>query len=144
MQRKEYVWIVILVALGVIYVHFFTNWFAKGQLQIMPSRRPGRGDSGVESVVFTLNAPYKIKSLKVLEMPDGKFDPHGHVLWHLVSDSNSTPTQAFAYGHHIRGMKQAPDNSRAEALQPDVLYRLIVSTGNLTGSADFATEAEPN
>ena len=142
MQRKEIVWIAALVILGVVYVHFFTNWFAKKELVITPSRRPPMGgDATVESIVFSLNGQYKIKSVEVLEAKDGKLDPHGHVVWHLVSDSASAPTQAFAYGRRIHGMKQAPDNSRAEPLQPDVVYWIEVATDHLTGKADFETRA---
>lgn len=146
MQRKEYAWIIILLALAGIYIHFFTDWFAKKQLVVTPSRRPALGaNATVESIVFTLNGEYQLKNLKVLELEDGKFNPHGHLIWHLVSDSNSAPTQIIVYGHHIHGMKQAPDNTAPEPLQPDIGYRIVVSANHLTGFADFKTRAEqPN
>lgn len=143
MQRKEYGWIIVLLVVAFVYVHFFTHWFEKGHLVITPSRRPAFGQA-VESIIFTLNAPAKIKNLKVVESADdGKFDPHGHLMWHLVSDSASQPTQLFVYGHHIHGMKQAPDNGHAEPLQPDVVYWIVVTTDHLTGSVDFKTRAQP-
>jgi hypothetical protein len=143
MQKKEYMWIALLLALVFLYVHFFTNWFAKGQLVITPSRRPAlAADATVESIVFSLNGQYKIKNLTVFELEDGKFNPKGHVLWHLVSESDPTPTQLIVYGRRVRGMKQAPDNSSPEALQPDVGYRILITANNLTGFADFKTRAE--
>jgi hypothetical protein len=146
MQKKEYIWIALLLLLAGLYLHFFTHWFAKGELVVTPSRRPAFGpNAAVESIVLTLNGPYKLKDLRVLELEDGKFNPHGHLLWHVISDSNSAPTQLIVYGRHIHGMKQAPDNLAPEPLQPDVGYRVVVSANNLTGSADFKTRAEqPN
>ena len=136
-------WIALLVALAFLYVHFFTNWFAKGQLVIRASNRPAMAaDATVESIVFTLNDEYKIKNLQVFELEDGKFNPKGHMLWHLVSESNASPTQLIVYGRRVRGMKQAPDNKAPEPLQPDVGYRIVVSADKLTGFADFKTRAE--
>ncbi len=63
---------------------------------------------------------------------------------HLVSDSNSTPTQVIVYGRRPRGMKQAPDNSKPEPLLPDVGYHIVVSSGDLTGGTDFKTRAAQN
>jgi hypothetical protein len=146
MQKKEFMWIALLVGLAFLYVHFFTNWFVKQTMVITPSRRPAFGaDATVESVVFTLNGEYKIKNLQVLQLEDdGKFNPHGHQLWHLISNSNSAPTQLIVYGRHVRGMKQASDNSAPEPLQPDVGYRILVDANGSTSFVDFKTQAEPN
>jgi hypothetical protein len=143
MQKKEFMWIALLIVLAFLYVHFFTNWFTKGQLVIRASRRPAmNADAAVESIVFTLNGQYQLKSLQVFELEDGKFNPRGHQLWHLISDSNSAPTQLIVYGHSVHGMKLAPDNKAAEDLQPDVPYRLLVTAGSLSGFTDFKTTAE--
>jgi hypothetical protein len=144
MQRKEYIWIALLLVLAGLYIHFFTHWFAKGELVVTPSRRPAfEPNATVESVVFTLNGPYKLKNIEVRELEDGKYNPHGHLLWHVVDDGGSSPTQLIVYGRHIHGLKQAPDNRAPEPLQPDVGYRIVVTANNLTGGADFKTRAEP-
>jgi len=142
MQRKEFIWIAILVVLGAIYVHFFTHWFDKRQIVVTPTLRPAfGGNAAVYSVAFSLNDKYNLKNLKVVPLEDGKFNPNAHTVWHLVGDSASTPTQMFMYGRRINGMKQAPDNPRAEPLQAGVTYRMVVSAGGLTGYTDFKTRA---
>ncbi len=143
-MKKEFIWIALLIALAFLYVHFFTNWFVKPQMVITPSRRPNMAaDATVDSVVFTLNGEYKIKNIQVLELgEDGKFNPKGHQMWHLTSNSNSAPTQILVYGHHVKGMKQAADNNAPEPLQPDVGYRILITANNVSGFADFKTRAE--
>ncbi|HWD19641.1 MAG TPA: hypothetical protein VHB20_10205 [Verrucomicrobiae bacterium] len=144
MQKKGYLLVGALIVLSVIYVHYFTDLFAKRQLIVTPSLRPSFGaDGAVYSVVFSLNGQYKIKNLKVVPLENGKVSVVAHPLWSLVADSNSAPTQMFVYGRRPHGMKQAPDNAKAERLQPDVPYRLIVSADGLTGMADFKTRATP-
>jgi hypothetical protein len=142
MRKKDFIWIGVLLVLGGIYVHFFTHWFEKQEIVIIPSFRPSRGaGETVSPVFFTLNGDYKLTSLKVIPMEEDKFNPLAAPVWHLVSDSNSVPTRAFRYGQPIRGMKPALKGVRPEALTPGVVYRVILSAGDISGHKDFRAKA---
>jgi len=58
-------------------------------------------------------------------------------VWHLISDSNSVPVKVFSYGQGIRGMKPAVAGSRAQPLETNVAYRLLVTAGKAKGQHDF-------
>ena len=139
MQKKEIGWICLLLVLGGVYVHFFGHWFDKKQIVIRASLRPSRRTKAeVWLVSFALNDAYKLTSLKVLPLQNG--NPGPTAAWSLISDSNSVPTRAFRYGQHITGMKPALAGVHPEALVPDVMYRIILTAGNITGSNDFRTK----
>jgi hypothetical protein len=142
MQKKEFIWLGVLLVVGGIYVHFFTHWFEKPGIAIIASFHPDRraGDDALQ-VLFTLNGDYRLTSLKVIPKQDDKFNPLAPPVWHLVSDSNSVPTRAFRYGQGIRGMKPALKGVRPDPLTPGVVYRLILTAGNLTGTKDFKVKA---
>jgi hypothetical protein len=142
MRRKEFIWFGVLLLVGGIYVHFFTHWFEKPAIVIIPSFRPGRrADDTTYQIFFTLNGDYKLTSVKVIPFQDDKFNPLTAPVWNLVSDSNSVPTRAFRYGQGIRGMKPALKGVRPDPLTPGTVYRLIVAAGDVTGSKDFKAKA---
>jgi hypothetical protein len=142
MRKKDIMWIGVLLVLGGIYVHFFTHWFEKRQIGISASLRPSRrADATSYMAVFSLNGDYNLTSLKVLPMEGNKFNPAALPVWHLVSDSNSAPTRAFRYGQPIRGMKSALKGVRPDPLTPGMVYRLIVTAGDVTGQKDFKVKA---
>jgi hypothetical protein len=141
MRKKDFIWVGVLLVLGGIYIHFFTHWFEKQEIAITASLRPSRrAGETVLPVFFTLNDDYKLTSLKVIPLENDKFNPLAAPVWHLVSDSNSVPTRAFGYGQGIRGMKPALKGVRPDPLTPGVVYRLILSAGDLTGHKDFKTK----
>jgi hypothetical protein len=142
MRKKDFIWIGVLLVLGGIYIHFFTHWSDKPEIAIIASFRPSlRPGATVSPVFFTLSGDYKLTSLKVIPLEDDKFNPQATPVWHLVSDSNSVPTRAFFYGQGIRGMKPALKGVRPDPLTPGVVYRLILSAGDLTGMKDFKAKA---
>ena len=142
MRKNEIIWILALLVLGGVYIHFFTHWFDKRQIGITvsarPSRRPGET---VYPVYFTLNNAYKLTSLKVLPMASNQFNPNALPVWNLVSDSNSLPTRAFRYGQPIRGMKPALAGVHADPLVPGTVYRLLLSTRDAACQIDFQAKA---
>jgi hypothetical protein len=94
----------------------------------------------VYPVYFTLNDDFNLTSVKVFPVDDdGEVKPGVTPIWNLMSDSNSVPTRAFFYAQHIRGMKPALADVQADALTPDVIYRILVSAGKLNASLDFKT-----
>jgi hypothetical protein len=142
MRKKEFIWIGVLLVLGGVYIHFFMHWFEKREIAITASFRPSRrAGETVFPVFFTLSGAYKLTSVKVIPLEDDRFNPLAAPVWHLVSDSNSVPTRAFLYGQPIRGMKPALKGVRPDPLTPGVVYRLILSAGDLTGNKDFTAKA---
>jgi len=132
----------VLLILGGVYIHFFTHWFERPQIVIIPSFRPAwRPGQTVFPVFFTLNGNYKLTSVKVIPLQGNKFNPLAAPVWHLVSGSHSVPTRAFFYGQPIRGMKAALKDARPDPLTPGVVYRLILSAGGSTGVTDFKAKA---
>ena len=143
MRKKEIIWIGVLLILFGLYAHFFTHWFERPQIRIDVSLRPSRrAGAPVFPVAFTLDGDYKLTSLKVIPLEEGKSSPQASPVWHLVSDSNSVPTRAFRYGQNIRGMRPALKDVRPDPLTPGVVYKLVLAAGNLTGeSKPFQTKA---
>jgi hypothetical protein len=143
MQKREITWIAVLLIVGAAYYHFFGGRFAAKQIAIHASLRPiRRAEAPVYPVYFTLNDDFKLTSVKVVPLDDdGQINPATMPVWNLVSDSNSAPTRAFFYGAHIHGMKPALANVQPDPLSPDVIYRILLSSGKLSASLDFKTTA---
>ncbi len=142
MRKKDIFWFGVLLVLGGIYIHYFTHWFEKPEIGITASLRPSRrAGETVFPVFFTLNGDYKLTSVKIIPLEENKFNPLAVPVWHLVSDSNSVPTRAFRYGQPIRGMKPALKGVRPDPLTPGVVYRLMLSAGDISGHKDFKAKA---
>jgi hypothetical protein len=142
MQKREVIWIAVLVALIGLYVLLFHNRFAREQMTIHPSLRPARGgDAAVSMVLFGLNDDFRLTSVNVVAWEGDQFNSQGHSVWHLISDSNSVPTRAFRYGQRIQGMKPAIQETRPDPLEPGTVYRIAVEAGSIKASADFKARA---
>jgi hypothetical protein len=142
MQKSEVKWIAALLVLIGVYVLLFHNRFAREQMTIHPSLRPSRqADATVFPVFFALNDNFRLTSVKVIPFQGDKFNPLGRPVWQLISDSNSVPIRAFAYGQRIKGMKPALAGTRPDPLEPGVVYRLLVEAGSVKASADFRARA---
>jgi hypothetical protein len=138
MRKKEIMLIVVLLALGGFYVHFFTHWFEKREISINASLRPNRRTKPPSIMVaFTLNGDYKLTGLKVVPLDGNKFNPLAVPVWNLSSDSNSVATRAFRYGQPIRGMKSVLKDVHPDPLAAGTEYRMILSTRDASGYKDF-------
>lgn len=150
MTKKGIVLSVIALLLGATYVYFFTDWFNKQTIQIMFYIRPNRPANiprqpkspPVYPVSFMLRGKYKLTSVKVVSAEEFATNKYANPLWHLVSvsDSGSRPAKSFVYGGQIPGMKPAPAHERAEPLEPDVPYLLMVEAGKIKGCTNFFTK----
>ncbi len=128
---------VILVILAVVYVCFFTDWFSKQTIQIIPQTRPIRASSiprapgapAVAPVSFAFDGKYRLTSVKVVSADEFATNKYANPLWHLISDSNSVPTKAIVYGFPIKGMKPAVARARPEPLLPGIFYIMMVEAG---------------
>lgn len=146
MTKKSVVLIILAVLLAGVYVVFFTDWFNKPQIQILPQIRPPQrnvrvpaGDTPVYPVTFAFDRKYAFTEIKVVAAEDEKTNKYPHELWHLIADSNSVPTKALVYGSVVRGMKPKVPKAQAEALEPDVPYVLHVKAGSAEGRVSFKT-----
>lgn len=147
MTKNGIVLSILAVILGTCYVCFFTDWFQKETIQIIPTIRPSRPVANprnpdlepVYPVSFSFNGKYKLTSVKVVSAFDMATNNYPVPLWHLVSDSNSVPTKSIVYGYPIKGMKPAVPRARPEPLAPDVEYVLLLEAGHIKARTNFHT-----
>ena len=148
MTKQSIALIAVAVVLLGVYVAFFTDWFQKPQIQILPQIRPPlrgnratvqQGDVPVYPVTFAFDQKYQFTEIKVVAVDDEKTNKFPHAVWHMISDSNSIPTKAMVYGTRLRGMKPKVPRADPEPLQPDVSYRLYVTAGKALGAKTFQT-----
>jgi hypothetical protein len=149
MTKKTVALIVVAFVLAGVYVAFFTDWFKKPQIQILPQIRPpsrsGKaprvpvGDVPVYPVTFAFDRKYQFTEIRVVAVDDEKTNKFPHAVWHMISDSNSVPVKAVVYGAPLSGMKPKVPKTPPEPLQPDVPYMLYVQAGRAEGKAKFQT-----
>lgn len=138
---------VVLAILVILYACFFTDWFSRETIQIIPQIRPGRASSiprtpgtpAVSPVSFAFDGKYRLTSVKVVAADDFATNKYANPLWYLISDSNSIPTKAIVYGYPIRGMKPAVPKARPEPLVPGVSYIMMVEAGKIRAQTNFHT-----
>lgn len=154
----------VLVAIGLGYVAYGAialGWFSDDPILItyrledppQPRRsRQANVSPQVRNVVFGMDGKYVLTSIRVEqvaeseqgEMAGGVYvAPRTAPLWHMVADGDgSERTQRFNYGQPLRGMKSAIEGQpRAEPLQPDTPYRIIVEAGQRRAELEFSTTA---
>jgi hypothetical protein len=95
-------------------------------------------DLKITQVAFGLDRKYALTEIKVISLTSLEAGTNAMPLWHVISDSNSIPVKAFAYGDHIRGLRPLVKQGCALALEPNVNYRLVVRAGRQTGQHDFS------
>jgi hypothetical protein len=147
MTRKELALVLLSVALTAVYVIFFTDWFRKKSIQIIPLISTGRPSAiprdhdapPVYPVSFQLSGKYPLKIVKVVNAAEFATNKYALPLWHMVSDSNSPPINSILYGTRIPGMKSAVPRERPKPLEPGVRYLLFIDTGKLQAQTNFTT-----
>jgi hypothetical protein len=139
MRKKEIILVAVLLALCLLYARYFTRWFVKPQIVIRVSQRPDprQPNADTEPLFFILNDKFRLTSIEVIPFDGETFHPLDRPVWHLVSDSNSSPVKVFRYGQHIPGMKPALANVRPDPLTPGEGYRLLLSAGKASGWINF-------
>jgi hypothetical protein len=95
-------------------------------------------DLKIPQVAFGLDRKYKLTEIKVISLTALETGTKMVPLWHVISDSNSVPVKAFAYGAHIRGLRPLVKNACALPLEPNINYRLQVWAGRQAGQHDFS------
>ena len=143
---------VILVVLAAVYVYYFTDWFKPKVIQIFYTCRTNRAvmnqrrrtdtlHPATVPVFFGLSFRYRLNELKVYRLTEWQTNHAALPIWHLISSSNSIPIKQFFYGQPIHGMLPAVPGTRAEPLDPDVTYHIVLEAGKAKGEKDFATKA---
>jgi hypothetical protein len=147
MKRKKILVVgtTLLLVVGV-YAYVYRDWFHPTDMQIYHRPSAGRAVGGQAranrvpagaAVAFGFDRAYVLKDVEIVDVEALKTNRAAVPLWHLVSDSNSVPVKGFIYGERIRGMRPFVKGMRAESLQSNVTYRLIVKTDRLKGQHDF-------
>ncbi len=141
MTKKNWLLIVAVAALAVVYVVYFTDWFRPKTVQIFHTSRnlhprALRGGA-LPSLIFGINQQLRLTELKVVTVADFQTNLHPLPLWHLVTDSNSVSVKQFHYGEFIGGMKAAVKGARPQVLTTNVAYKLLIAAGAVTGQHDF-------
>ena len=147
MSQKPWLLIAFAVALGGFSLYLNRDWFMGDRIQIYHRSRvlrvrPGRPAdlSAYTPVFFGFQGKLKLTDVKVVPVCELETNKFPHVLWHLLSDSNSLPTKGFIYGGTIPGMRPAMKGVAADPLEPGVPYRLLVEARSKKGQHDFIPE----
>jgi hypothetical protein len=140
MDKKSTPLVIVLLALVLVYVVFFTDWFKPHVIKLFYTTRPiehFRAWADLPYILFGLEGTYRLTELKVVSLDDFKKNPNTSSVWHLISQSNSIPIKMFTYGEHIHGMRPKFEGDRPQSLQTNEIYRLFVSAGRASGQIDF-------
>jgi len=137
MSKNNWLLLVALLGLSVVYVHYFTDWFRPKVIQIYhvsrssPFRHQRQGDQ-VETVpvTFGLNARSQLTELQVVPLDAWQTNHNALPIWHLIGDPKSEKIKSFYYGQDIPGMKPAVAGTHAAALEPNVTYHLSLRAGH--------------
>ena len=103
----------------------------------------GRGFRDIQPFVFSLDAKYRLTSIKVVE--SSSTNPTPPIAWWVRSRSGSPPTDAILYGRAPEGLEPMTPGSRPDKLLPGRTYTLWVEAGRRRGQQRFSVpqEAEP-
>lgn len=132
--------------MGILYVVFFTDLFRKQSMQIIPTHRPGRASAiprprdsaAVYPISFRFNRNYRFTSIKVVNAAEYATNKNTLPMWHMVSDSNSTPQNTIVYGlPKIPGMRPAVARSKPQPLEAGVEYLLLIEARGIKGQTNF-------
>ncbi len=140
MDKKSTPLVIVLLALVLVYVVFFTDWFKPHVIKLFYTTRPiehFRARADLPYILFGLEGTYRLTDVKVVSLDDFNKNPNTSPLWHLISQSNSVPIKMFTYGEHIHGMRPNFEGDRPQNLGTNGIYRLFVSAGRAKGQIDF-------
>jgi hypothetical protein len=154
MSKKNFITLTLtFLAVAGFYLYMYWDSFHKPVIQISHSIRPigwrrvRKGATQPEAppediVTFRMQQDFKLTSVRVVPIPQLTTNKYARAVWEMITDSNSIPTQAFAYGNGIRGMHPAIKGARPDPLEPNVPYRLFVQAGKIEGHHDFTVSED--
>lgn len=148
MTFRAKVLLALVPVLAGIYLIFFTDIFRKQTIEIIPQIRPNRASAiprahdsvPVYPVAFRFNKRYQFTSIKVVPAAQFATNRFAPPLWHMISESNSTPINSVIYGvPKIPGMKPALAKAKPQPLEADIEYLILVEAGKAKGRTNFVT-----
>jgi len=147
MNPKNWLPVVFMTALAVVYAVWFTDWFRPETVEIFHTTRNQQaqsrwGGTG-PSLMFGLTRKLKLTEIRVVPLAAWQTNHAILPLWHLVSTSNSVPVKSFSYGQPIHGMSPVVAGAHPQSLEPQVTYRLMVTAGKIQGQHDFELGGTP-
>jgi len=154
MSKKNIITLTVaLLAVAGLYCYLYRDSFRATRIQISHTIRPrawalthrepnAAPNDPLNLVIFRLDHPYKLTSVKVISVPELETNKYARPVWELTSDSNSIAIPAFPYGMRIRGMRSAVKGAQPGELTPNVPYRLFVQAGSIKGEHDFTVTDE--
>ena len=141
---KNFILIGCVFALAVVYAFYFTDWFQPKTINISSTSRPVRSFRSAQptspattALFFGLKDEYELTEIKVVSLAALKTNKLAQPVWHLIGDPSSDSIDLFVYGQKIDGMNSAVEGTRAEPLQPGVMYRIFLAAGKIKGQLDF-------
>ena len=147
MPKKQWFLLAGALALAVVYVWHFTDWFKHKDIHISSTARAtlsrfrAAGTSG--TVAFALDREYELTEVKVVPLAAWQTNQAVVPVWHLAGERESAPVQFFLYGDNIGGMQPVIPGAKPEPLENNVTYRLFVSAGSVKGQHDFQIGGKP-
>jgi hypothetical protein len=148
MTKKNLLQIAFVVLLGGICLYLYRDRFGAPPIQISHRSLGQRGaqfrqlkDSATEAVVFLLNRPVILTSVKVFPVKD--LASNTQPIWEMVADTHPFPVQDFAYGLDIPGMHPAVPGAVPGPLEPGVPYRVLITAGHDKAQHDFTPVPPP-
>jgi hypothetical protein len=152
-KKNILVAVALVLAVGGFYLYLYRDSFRKPVIQVFHTIRPRAGafrrrppaaanDAPAKVITLGMRFQYKLTSVKVVPLAEYKTNKFVHALWHLVSDSNSVPTQFFTYGAQIKGMHPDIQGTSPDPLVTNVPYRLLIQAGTVKGEHDFTVTSE--
>ena len=137
MNRRLQIALVTTLIAGAIFAYFHFDFGGEKKIHIMHRKGPIPGRWGNRNpILFMLDKTYPLTSVKVVNVADELTNKYPHAYWHLMA-SNYADAKEITYGFPIRGMHPEVPKTRAEPLQPDVDYKLIVEAGKWKGEYVF-------
>jgi hypothetical protein len=128
MNKRAGFLVVATLLLGGVYAFYFTDWFRGPEIQIKLRNNPE---------LFVFDPPADLTSIKVFRSAELASSKYAHPMWHLVATNKTATVRTFIYGASVPGMKPAIDKTKAEPLQPNETYKLIVEAGKAKGEKEF-------
>jgi hypothetical protein len=146
MTKKQWLLVAVALALALLYVHYFTDWFKPKVIRISYTERflTSRSRSSQPMVLFGFEGQScRLSEIKVVPLAAWQTNQSAAPVWHLTANSRSAPVQFFQYGQNLPGMASADLRARPEPLQSNVVYRLFVRAGSVNGQCDFQLGGRP-
>jgi hypothetical protein len=150
MTKKNLFQIALVVVLGGFCLYVYRDRFGAPPIQISHRSLGQRGarfrqmkDSATEAVVFLLNRPVALTSVKVYPVATNESINNAQPIWEMVAGTHPQPVQDFAYGLSIPGMHPPVQGAVAGSLEPGVQYRVLIIAGHDKAQHDFTPVPPP-